>query len=421
MGMDFYFPDSQDQVDPNFDLLNEKHPAHHVRQRDDRYAHETLTAPAYDGFLVSLAIVDGLPGASGKYTVAQRRRIYDQRAERFFRLRVVDGRRLKSLGDCGAFAYLGEEEPPIAVDDALDFYEGCGFDAGISVDHIVTGYRSDNGQGRLFDEDPHVEEWERRREITLSYADDFIRRHRERDCRFEPVGSAQGWSAETYADSVKRLQAMGFERIALGGMVPLKTPQILDALSAVDDIRLPETRLHLLGVTRTEHVHEFAGFGVASFDSTSPFRRAFKDDTKNYWTLDTEYTAVRVPPVDGNAKVKRLVASGALDQNQAIESEQRCLTRLRAFDRDDADVDEVLEALHDYHQLWDQRDRREEYRRTLESRAWKDCDCGVCDQVGIEVAIFRGTERNKRRGFHNVAIFNQRFHRHLAMPQEVSA
>lgn len=418
----FYFPDSQDQVDPNFDLIAEKHPPHHVRQRDDRYAHETLTERAYDGLLVSLAIVDGLPGVSGKYTVAQRRRIYDQRVERFFRLRDVNGRKLRSLGDCGAFAYVGESEPPISVDDAIDFYEGCGFDAGISVDHIVLGYRSDTGQGQLFqDDDPEVNEWEQRRQVTLEYAADFIRRHSDRGCRFEPVGSAQGWSAETYADSVKQLQAMGFERIALGGMVPLKTFHILDALSAIDDIRLPETRLHLLGVTRTEHVHEFVDFGVQSFDSTSPFRRAFKDDVKNYWTIDAEYTAVRVPPVDGNPKVKRLVSSGALDQNTALLAERRCLELLRGYDRGKVDVDDVLEALHDYHELWDGRDRRDEYRRTLESRAWQECRCGICDRVGIEVIIFRGTERNKRRGFHNVAAFNQRLQLHLSTPRLESA
>ena len=418
----FYFPDSQDQIDPNFDLLAEKHPPHHIRQRDDRYAHEALSAPAYDGFLVSLAIVDGLPGTSGKYTVAQRRRIYDQRVDRFFRLRDGLGRRLRSLGDCGAFAYVGEELPPISVDEAIDFYDGCGFDAGISVDHIVTGFRSDRGQERLFDEDdPDAEEWEYRRQVTIENAADFIRRHGERGCRFEPVGSAQGWSAESYADSVKELQAMGYERIALGGMVALKTPQVLEVLSAVDDIRLSETRLHLLGVTRTEYVHDFANYGVQSFDSTSPFRRAFKDDVKNYWTSETEYTAVRVPPVDGNPKVKRLVSSGKLDQNVALEAEQRCLDLLRRYDREDADLDEVLDALHEYHQLWDGRDRRQEYRRTLEARAWQDCRCGICDDVGIEVVIFRGTERNKRRGFHNVAVFAQRFQQHRDTPRSDTA
>ncbi len=58
----------------------------------------------------------------------------------------------------------------------------------------------------------------------------------------------------------------------------------------------PDTRLHLLGVTRTENLREFERMGVASFDSTSPLRQAFKDDRDNYYTPWTRtFTAVRIP------------------------------------------------------------------------------------------------------------------------------
>ena len=33
--------------------------------------------------------------------------------------------------------------------------------------------------------------------------------------------------------------------------------------------------------------------------------------------------------------------------------------------------------------------------RTLKERPWKDCGCPICE-LGINVAIFRGAERNKR-------------------------
>ena len=36
--MQFFFPDSQDQVNPLFDMITEEHVPHRVRQRDDRYA-----------------------------------------------------------------------------------------------------------------------------------------------------------------------------------------------------------------------------------------------------------------------------------------------------------------------------------------------------------------------------------------------
>ena len=220
------------------------------------------------------------------------------------------------------------------------------------------------------------------------------------------------------AQSVAAVQQMGNRRVALGGMVPLKNPQVLEVLQAVDDVRLPETQLHLLGLTRVEHVHDFAGFGVTSFDSTSPFFRAFKDDTDNYFTAERRYTAIRIPPVDGNAKVKRAIKSGKIDHDTAHRAEQRCLELVRSFDRGEAKVAEVLEALEAYHEMFDGRVRTDRYTETLEARPWESCTCGICDDVGIEVILFRGTERNKRRGFHNVAVFAQQLRDNLQEGQQ---
>lgn len=407
--MDFYFPDSQDQVDPNFDFIEEEHLPFHVRQRDDHYVHEALRTIPFHGVLVSKGIVDGVGGSSGRYTVAQRHRIYRVGIHQFFRL----PRRVKALGDCGAFSYVTEEEPPISPRDAVEFYEGCGFDAGISVDHVILGYRS-RPQPSLLPEDVPPE-WVARQAITLQYAQEFLDSHRVNGCRFQPVGAAQGWDPNSYAESVQALQAMGYTRIAMGGMVPLKTSQVLEVLEAVNEVRNPATELHLLGITRTAHLAGFAGFGVTSFDSTSPFRQAFMDDRDNYYWRGRTFTAIRVPPVGGNAKLKRLIKSGAVDQNEALRLEARSLAGLRALDRGEAaDIDGVLEVLAAYHALFDQRDRVEEYRDTLESRPWRDCDCGICERDGIEVAIFRGTERNKRRGFHNVHVFSQELNQRLA-------
>ena len=43
--MRFYFPDSQDQIDPSFDFETEERSPFRIRQRDDRYAHEVLSPP----------------------------------------------------------------------------------------------------------------------------------------------------------------------------------------------------------------------------------------------------------------------------------------------------------------------------------------------------------------------------------------
>jgi hypothetical protein len=407
--MRYYLPDSQDQVDPRYDWDHEEHTTHHVRQRDDVYAHEILLKPGYQGMLVSKAIVDGVGDRNGRYTSAQRHRLYRTGVHRFFRLKPD----MDALGDCGAFTYVEDDVPPITADDALDFYDGCGFDAGISVDHIILGYDDERQPTLVLDEDTEARnlEWARRQQISLDLAADFIRRRDERGLRVEPVGAAQGWSPSSYARSVTELQQMGYRRIALGGLVAQKTDQILDVLRAVDDVRLPDTRLHLLGVTRLDSLHLFASLGVTSFDSTAPFRQAFMDDTDNYhWYDGVTFTALRVPPAGGNAKVKRLIASGAVDQADVLSHERACIDALTA---DTVDVNAAVDALEAYLDLLQlqgakTKSRAEEYRRTLEAAPWSTCGCGICGRDGIHVAIFRGTERNKRRGFHNVSVFGER-------------
>ena len=121
--MKFFFPDSQDQVDPTFDFTTEERSALRVRQRDDLYIHEVLRERAIDGLLVSKAIVDGVPGATGKYTLAQRHRLYREGVRRFFRLAAAPGPPLLTMGDCGAFSYVNDDVPPYSPDDVIDFYD----------------------------------------------------------------------------------------------------------------------------------------------------------------------------------------------------------------------------------------------------------------------------------------------------------
>jgi hypothetical protein len=401
--MRFFFPDSQDQVDPAFDFVTESTSPFRVRQRDDRYAHEVLKRPSYDGLLLSKAIIDGLPGVSSKYTAAQRHRLYRIGIRSFYRL-DEPGWSLLTMGDCGAFSYVRDDEPPYTVDEVINFYEGCGFDMGISVDHVILGY--DPGETS-----EQLSEWNRRQLLTLDLAATFRQGVLDQGCRFQPIGVAQGWSPRAFTRAVDELQRMGYRYIALGGMVPLKTAQILACLEAVAEVRRSDTRLHLLGVTRTEQMTSFAAYGVESFDSTSPFRQAFKDDHDNYYTADRNFLALRVPQVEGNPKLKAAIRAGRIDNDRARVFERRCLQALNDFDAGRVPVEPVLEALVAYGALFEgARDRREDYSDLLEAAPWKSCPCGICSEAGIHVAIFRGTERNKRRGFHNLHVFNQRFH-----------
>ncbi|WP_433082383.1 tRNA-guanine transglycosylase DpdA [Dactylosporangium sp. CA-052675] len=401
--MKFFFPDSQDQVDPSFDFITEERDPFRVRQRDDLYAHEVLTEAPFDGILVSKAIVDGQAGSAGKYTGAQRHRLYREGAERFFRLNHGHTP-LKIMGDCGAFSYVAEEYPPYTVDDVIDFYDGCGFHYGIAVDHVIFQY-----EPKVSRDDERASEWRRRQEITIELAEQFWQRCKARRVDFTPLGVAQGWSPQSYADAVAALQRMGYRRIALGGMVPLKTHEILACLAGIDDVREAATQLHLLGISRCEDVPTFSRHGVTSFDSTAPFRQAFKDDRDNYHASSRTYIALRVPQVDGNAKLKARIRSGEISQAQALKLERTALSLLRQYDDDKVDVELVVEALADYSAVWDGKsDRSSQYRETLTDRPWRDCSCDLCKALGIEIMVFRGAERNKRRGFHNLYVFEQR-------------
>jgi hypothetical protein len=409
--MKFYFPDSQDLVSPTYDFTHDEYSPLRVRQRDDLYAHEVLSAAPYDGILVSKAIVDGSVTGAGKYSGPQRERLYRLGVRRFFRLPHV----VTTLGDCGAFNYVDEDEPPYSVNEVLDFYEHCGFDAGVSVDHVLLGY--DRTATESF-ADP---DWVRRRAISLRYAEAFLAAIQRRGSRVEPLGSAQGWSPASYADSVRELQDMGYRRIALGGMVPLKTRNILECLESIDEIRQSDVSLHLFGITRIDSIARFEQHGVGSFDSTSPFRQAFMDERNNYHTTGESYMAIRVPQVDGNPMLKRNILGGVVSQRDAIAAERECLKRLRRYDQNSVDLDDVLDVLDDYQRIAAmKKNHLDHYRRTLSARAWQQCPCPICRECGIDVAIFRGTERNKRRGFHNLSVLAAKMRGFDASTDELS-
>jgi len=312
------------------------------------------------------------------------------------------------MGDCGAFSYVREEVPPYSVEEVIDFYECCGFDYGVSVDHIILAFQSDD-QKTLPGLNPEIKVWRERQKITLDLAAQFLKVHARRKSKFIPVGVAQGWSPSSYARAVQDLQEMGYGHLAIGGLVPLKTHEILEVLSATHAVLKQGIQVHLFGVTRCDHIPRFADFGVTSFDSTSPLRQAFKDDKDNYYTPTRNYTAIRVPQVDGNATLKRRIVAGQVNQEEARRLERESMDALMEYDRGLTSVDNVVEILAAYERVFDgKKDRSAIYREVLDHRPWKQCHCEICKEIGIHVIVFRGAERNRRRGFHNLYAFERR-------------
>ncbi|QDX41803.1 queuine tRNA-ribosyltransferase tRNA-guanine transglycosylase [Salarchaeum sp. JOR-1] len=71
--------------------------------------------------------------------------------------------------------------------------------------------------------------------------------------------------------------------------------------------------------------------------------------------------------------------------------------------------DHVWTAVRDYAEWIGDDGLLEEYRDTLRDRPWEKCECPICETNGIEVCIFRGNDRNRRRGFHNTRRFYDEF------------
>jgi hypothetical protein len=319
------------------------------------------------------------------------------------------------MGDCGAFSYIAEEQPPYTTAEIIEYYDQYGFDLGVSVDHLIVGE---------FAKDPEIRK--KRYELTLNNAQEFLEQHRLGNYKFQPIGVAQGWNPESYAVSVEALLNMGYERIGIGGVARAQTREILEILKSVREHLQPNTHLHLFGVARINAIAAFRHLGVTSFDSASALRKAWLDPKENYHTLSgNSYTAVRIPQVNQSlGRVKKLIDAGVVTRRQLKGRENKALQAIRAFEQDEVSLESTLKALTSLDTLLatevpsdkepgkllkQVQEHHERYRTLLESKPWKDCDCPVCSQLGVEVMIFRGNDRNRRRGFHNTYIFYTRF------------
>ena len=403
--MKFFFPDAHDLVDPSFDFLTERRVFSGSRQQTQLYAHEVLVEPPYDGMLISKAMIDSHSAAkSVRYSFAQVQRLKRLGVREFLRLdRPGLKRRIDTMGDCGSFSYVNEPTPPFGVESVIEFYQDCQFDLGVSLDHVILGYRDTEDTGEI------PAEWRRRSELTETLAAEFLKKTRKEKVCFTPVGAAQGWSPASYREAVKRLQKMGYSYIALGGMVPLKTTEILASLEAVSEVRSRDTKLHLLGISRLENLEAFERLGIFSFDSTAPLKRAFMDDRDNYHTPVRNYTAVRIPQVGENAQMKKLILAGKVDFATARTLEKACMEGVLAYEEGKLALGKVVQRLKDYEAVWHgTKDDSERYRETLGEKPRKNCGCAVCKRLGVHVVIFRGAERNRGRGFHNLYVLRQR-------------
>ena len=361
----YFIPDWNDYVDEQYDFFNEVPAGRRV------YAHECLDTPPYDGVLISRAAVN----------VNKLARIVTAGGIRQF-LRVPD--ELTVLGDCGAFGYIDQEVPTYETSEIIDYYTHIGVDLGVSIDHLII--TSEPAEQR------------RRYDLTIANAEAFLLEYQARGLAWEPVGAVQGWDASSYAAAARAYVAMGYRYLALGTLVRRGDRELMAIITAVRDV-CPDIRLHLFGVGRLQLVPAFARMGVTSMDSASHLRRAWLRADQNYFTEEGWYSSIRVPIATtlALAQLESACMAGVREVAEQRTAPPRAL------------IDALVEYETQFQPLAKPERRRDQIARILTDRPWERCACAMCRAHGVEIAIFRRSNRSRRRGFHNTYVFYRLF------------
>lgn len=390
--MRYFIPEWDDKVDPGYDFINDQASEGH-RKRIPNYDHYMWDIfgeekVPFDGLLVSIATIRQ---NKQKFSEILRVGVHE-----YFKI----SKKIEVIADCGAFSYITSKEPAYTTEEAFDLYAKGGFDYGVTVDHLVVP---------AFHEDKDY-----RMEITRKNGLDGLKLWKEKySDRFQLILAVQGETVSDYISMYHAFLKEGATHIAFGGLVRTTTEFIQRLILAIiQDImetgKKPKL-IHFFGVARLgllEYYKDLEKLGVqVSFDSASYLRKAWLSSPSaetNYLSagiLDS-YSAIRIPktviPKDGMRP--------HIEEQQRLE--RLALEKLHEFDAGNTSLDEVLNVLWKFNKFHNYNDEiLDFYKRTLSEKPWKKCQCPLCRELGIDIVIFRGNDRNRRRGFHNVYTF----------------
>jgi len=302
------------------------------------------------------------------------------------------------FGDCGAFDYIEEDEPRYDPLDTLEFYRDMKFDLGCTVDHLIVSSTEDQKYKRF--------------EVVMENAGKMMDEWSSGDYPYELVGVAQGWNPESYKKGVRKLIDMNFKYIAIGGCVRSSTEELTKVIKTCYPLwRDKDIKVHVFGVGRWDIFPVYKKYGITSFDNTM-HRGAWLSSKDSYKFNGGAYTSIRIPFTDPYSSP---------EDRERIREEQKVFDVLKQYTDGRADPKDVVDTVKKYEEKlvemgkqsetafekWD--DTKERYLKTLRDRPWERCHCSICDNYGVHVCIFRGGNRNMRRGFHNLYQFYKRF------------
>ena len=390
--MRYFIPEWDDLVDPAFDFITDTHSESHNMDpaKNDAYMWDLFGVEKvpFDGVLVSIATIQQ---NKKKY-----RAILEQGIHKFFGL----PKSFPIMADCGAFSYIDQPVPTYSTSDVLKIYSDLDFNYGVSVDHlVVTKYQNQAHERMRITYENGLEAYEKWKK---KYRDDF-----------QLIIAVQGLEVPDYIQMFDNFYKQGIRAFAFGGLVRSPTSYILDLINAIIvDIKktkkTPEY-IHFFGLARCRLFPKFKeleeiGIEVA-FDSASYLRKAWLaayNSQANYIAPNWNgYTAIRIPQ-------KPKQREDSIIDKEYHQLENLCLSFLRDYDKGLIGSDKILESLTLFNEFSGEKDDLiTYYKRTLEDRPWKTCDCSICKETGIDVVVFRGNNRNRRRGFHNTQMFYQ--------------
>lgn len=398
----YFLPDWDDLLDVDYDFRQDRFSNPNKQKRKEKHVVQIMQPERLcDGVLVSLAQHLGSKGALKKFTPNDLESLAPRSIREMFGVSSDQW----VFGDCGAFSYVNEADPTITTEQAISLYQLYNFDFGASVDHIPVSEVL-NGDGRV---SLTLFERKRRIKLTRDNAGRFIELHKRKKCTFIPVGIMQGISPQDYARQLPEYIEMGYKHVAVGGLVPRTDKEIIEIVSEIYKASKQNNLrpwIHLLGIFRPQIQPHLFALGVTSFDSATYFRKAWLRSGQNYLGVDGQwYTAIRVPMTSDPRTRKRLITSG-LSLQQLEQLEYTALQTLYAYGNGQSSLNETLAVVGEYDYLLNRNEAAKTnflkaYRRTLEARPWERCNCPICSTIGIDVVIFRGYNRNKRRGAHN--------------------
>ncbi|MEM0506762.1 MAG: hypothetical protein QXW58_05855 [Thermosphaera sp.] len=360
-------PDWDDIIDPNYDFKNE---VSSPEYKKDKYRYgvriwEVFNPPPVNGVLISISTINtkkqdlmrAMGGARGF-------------------LKLPAG--IQLIGDCGAWQYRNEDVPPYTVEEVLKLYDELGVDYGVTLDHIPFF-------GNAFE----------RMKLTLENAvkayELWRPRYEKGNYRFILMASLQGIEIQDYISMFDKLYRKGYRDFAVGGLAKRTTDfierlvrKLHDKLKECKDVK----KLHFLGVVRSSTIpllEELKGVEEVSLDNATFLRMAWFRTTGNYVLPNGRtYTAIRV-----------------------LNADSVFYDLLRSYDEGRVGLDEVVKVLREHLSKTGDMHYFPHYVATLRDRPWESCDCPICRSVGIEVLVFKGNNRNRRRGFHNIYVLSK--------------